>query len=278
MDFNTKNFLRFKLIKIKNLYVDKKFDALIKESTDYLKISPNEVNVRFMRSKAYRHKGMFKEAIEDLNYNLSLDNNAHSIVELYYIYYFLNMYNEAIKLLPELYKNKYINATSLAISEAVMKKQLGIPFRTKSNYAIEQINNYNKEVTLNHIINNHQKEYIEEKSMFHNNVDINYLFEILTEKIKDSKKANIEEMLEVHYFAISNIGQDRHNICNFIKVIVIPNTNNIISIYPVNNIFDSNFINLECDRSKLFKEVENKVKTISRIDKFNNRYNKRNKL
>ena len=100
---------------------------------------------------------------------------------------------------------------------------------------------------------------------------INYLFEILTANLKNSKKANIEEMLEVHYFAVSNIGI-YNDVCNFVKVVVIPNTTNIISVYPVDNIFDSSFNNLEYDRSKLFKE-ENKVKKLSRIDKFNQKYN-----
>lgn len=270
MDFNTKNYLRHKLIKIKDLYVNKKYDALIKETTIYLNISPNELNVRFMRAKAYRYKGMFNEAIEDLKYNLTLNENAHSIVELYYIYYFLNMYEEALELLPDLYKNKYINATSLAVSEAVMKKKLGIPFKTRSNYAISQINNFSKEMTIEHIINSHQKE-LEGKSQFHSNVDINYLFNIVTENLKNSKKANTEEMLEVHYFAVSNIGI-YNSVCNFIKVVVIPNTNNILSIYPVDNIFDSEFINLDYDRSILFKE-DNKVKSLSRIDKFKQKYN-----
>lgn len=270
MDFNEKNFLRLKAIKIKDLYVNKKYDSVIKESTSYLDIKPNEINIRFMRAKAYRFKEMFKEALEDLKYILKSNENAHSIVELYFIYYFLNMYQEALELLPELYKNKYIKPASLAISEAVMKKKLGIPFKTKGSYVINQINNFDKEFTIRHVVENHQGE-IEGKSKFHNNVDINYLFDVVTENLKNSKKANMDEMLEIHYFAISNIGI-YNNVCNFVKVVVIPNTTNIISIYPVDGVCDSKFINLEYDRSKLFKE-NNKVKKISRIDKFKQKYN-----
>lgn len=271
MNYNTKSFLKYKLIKIKDLYINKKYDALIKEASAYLNISPNEINVRFMRAKTYRNKGMFKEAIEDLKYNLKFKDNAHSMAELYYIYYYLDMYKEALELLPQLYKNKYINATSLAVSEAVMKKKLGIPFKTKSNYAINQINNFDKQLSIEHIIAGHQKD-VEGKSQFHSNVDVTYLFDMVTQNLKNSKKANIEEMLEIHYFAISNIGSDEHNVCNFVKVVVIPNTNNIISIYPIDNVYDSEFTNLEFDRSNLFKE-DNKVKKISRIDKFKQKYN-----
>lgn len=270
MSFNTKKQLISKMIKIKELYINKKYDAVIKEATSYLNVSANEMNVRFMRAKAYRHKGMFNESIEDLKYNLKLNENAHSIVELYFIYYFLNMYNEALELLPKLYENNYIKASSLAISEAVMKKKLGIPFKTRSNYVINQINNYNKENTINHVVENHQNE-VEGKSQFHSNIDIDYLFEVLVENLKNSKKANIEEMLEVHFFAVSNIGL-YNNVCNFVKVVLIPNTTNIISIYPVDTVYDSKFINLEYDRSKLFKE-DNKVKNLSRVDKFKQKYN-----
>ena len=79
-------------------------------------------------------------------------------------------------------------------------------------------------------------------------------------------------MLEIYYFGVSNIGYINNINCNFIKVVVIPNTNNIISMYPTNEV-DYNYIsNLNIDYDKLF-ERNNKVKTISRIDKFNKRYN-----
>ena len=79
-------------------------------------------------------------------------------------------------------------------------------------------------------------------------------------------------MLEIYYFGVSNVGYINNTNCNFIKVIVIPNTNNIISMYPTNEA-DYNYIsNINIDYDKLF-ERNNKVKIISRIDKFNKKYN-----
>lgn len=60
--------------------------------------------------------------------------------------------------------------------------------------------------------------------------------------------------------------------CDYIKVVVIPGTFNIVSMYPINLIEASSIKNLECDYNKLFNKNEYKVKKICAIDKFNKRY------
>ncbi len=276
MKFNEKNEQKDRLIRIKNLYVNKKYDALIKEATIYLSITPNELNVRFMRSKAYRKKEMYEKAINDLNYNLSLGENDHSLVELYFLYYYLNMYEKALELLPRLYERRVIVATSLVISEIVMKKSMGMSVKTKeNNYVINQINNYDENIALKHISKHAANMPVisdTKSSRFNENLNLKYLYDIVTDNIKNSKKANVQEILEVHYFSVPNVGYSMNSVCHFIKVVVIPNTNKIISIYPIDNIYDSKFIHLDCDRDKLFKETQ-KVKTNSKIDKFKKRYN-----
>lgn len=261
-------------MKIKELYKNNKYYALVKEATLYLELYPNDVQVRFMRAKVYRHLSKFEECIDDLKYNLSFDEQGYSLTELFYVYYYLNMYEEALKLLPILYENRIINAHSLSISELVMKKQLGIEVNVKKgarcDYIKEQILDYNEDVVLEHI--NEHKYNKEEKCRFNDNVNLNYLFNLIRSNVDNTKKSNTEEILEVHYFPISNIGYDDNSICNFVKVVVIPNTNNIISMYPINQV-DANYItNIEIDYDKLLMR-ENKVKTLSRIDKFNKKYN-----
>ena len=277
MNFELRNEQKNRLLKIRELYINKKYEALIKEANIYLNIYPNEINVRFMRAKAYRKQEMFKEAIKDLKYNLSLEDNEHSLVELYYLYYYLNMYKEAIELLPKLYDSRSIIATSLVISEKIKKKSLGIPVKTReNNYTINQINNYSDEAAIEHIklhTEDVQNNDVKKRSRFKENINIKYLYDIVRKSINNAKKANVQEILEVHYFAISNVGYSDNNTCNFIKVVVIPSTNNIISIYPVDDILDSKFMHLECDRNKLFEKKEEKVKTKSRIDRFKERYN-----
>lgn len=277
--FEERNYKKNEYIKIKSLYVNKKYKALQKEATKYLEKFPDDINVRFMRAKTFRYLNLFDEAINDLKYNLSFGYDCHSLTELYYIYYYLNMYNEALELLPSIYENKCINAYSASITELVMKKTLGMNMKIKKgancDYIRYQILNYDKSIALEHI-NQHINENINSmdnmKSCFSNNVDIEYLFELVRQNIDNSKKVNTEEILEIHYFAVNNIGYINEFPCNFIKVIVIPNTNNIINMYPTIDA-DYNYIsNLDCDYSKLFKSNNEKVKSNSQIEKFNKKY------
>jgi len=273
---NDKKFYQKKLyIKVRELFVNKKYNSLIKEATNYLELFPNDVNVRFMRAKTYRKLEMFDEAINDLKYNLALDDNSHSITELYFIYYHLNKYEEAIELLPDIYSKRCINAYSVSISELVMKLQLGIEIKVKKDakcdYIRSQIFNYSTTASLSHIQQSHITEIAENTSSFNEGINLDYLFNLIRNNLKIGKKANVDEMLEIYYFGISNIGQFNNESCNFVKVVVIPNTDNIITIYPTNSV-DVNYISMiDVDYNKLFNKKEEKVKRLSQIDKFNSR-------
>lgn len=274
--YNDEKFYQKKqYIKIRNLFSERKYNSVIKEATNYLDIYPNDKNIRFMRAKSYRFLEIFDNAINDLKYNLQDKDDTYSLTELYFIYYYLNMYKEAMDLLPLLYEKRCINAYSVSISELVMKKQLGIDIRLRKDvncdYIRTQIFNYSSYMALNHIQENHINT--EEHSCFNKDIDLNYLFKTVREEVKNSKKVNTEEVLEIHYFGVSNIGYINNNICNFIKVVVIPNTNNVINIYPIFAVNCDYTSNLNCDYSKLFKKEE-KVKSLSQIDKFNKRYRK----
>lgn len=262
-------------IKIRDLFKGGKNKSVIKKATEYLDLFPDDIQVRFMRSKCYRNLEMFDEAIKDLKYNLTLELNQHSLASLYFIYYYLNRYEEAINLLPLIYETRCINAYSVSISELVMKKQLGMEIKVKdsvyNDYIKRQILNYSEKESFNKV-SRRENENIKNVSAFNENINLKYLFDVVKNSIKESKKVNKEEMLEIYYFGVSNIGYIDNTNCNFIKVVVIPNTNNIISMYPTNEV-DFNYIsNINVDYDKLV-EKNNKVKTISRIDKFNKRYN-----
>lgn len=262
-------------MRIKKLYKDKKYSSYEKEASKYLEKYPNDVIVRFMRARSYRKLNRFDEAIEDLKYNLTLEDNDHSLLELYFIYYYLNRYEEALELLPLLYERRPINAYSVSISELIMKKQLGIDIKVrkgdKCDYIRSQIFNYSTDLALSHL-EKHINTTEESISRFNDELNLNILFNLVRQNIKNSKKVNTEEILEIHYFGIANVGYFNNQPCNFIKVVVVPNTNNIISMYPTNDV-DYNYVsNIEFDYNELFNKQEGKLKRLSKIDKFNNRY------
>jgi tetratricopeptide (TPR) repeat protein len=266
------------------LYNNKKYKEVVNSVDKYLKLDFTSEkyihNMRFLRAKSLRYLGRFDEAILELKaLEKSEKNAAYSALELFYIYYFLNRYEEALELLPKLYneKTKYISNHTLLIMELVMKKQLGIPVSykkgTRSDYMKEQIMNYSSEKALQHI-KNHKYEAVSYNihSQFNDSVDIEYLMECVKKDIINSEKRNRIDALEVHYFSVSGVGYDDNSICNYLKVVVCPNTTNIITMYPFSNIENENVRILNCDRNKLFKKEDNE-KNVSRINKFNKRFN-----
>ena len=84
----------------------------------------------------------------------------------------------------------------------------------------------------------------------------------------------MKSSLDIYYFGLSGIGFDRNgDVSNYIKVVVIPGTNNIITAYPVSSV-DCEVVNIDYDRNKMFSKTSDKQKTLSQIEKFNKRYSK----
>ena len=281
--YKESNLMHFEKLKeykiIKQLYYDKKYSMFINQATKYLEDYPKNIEMRFMRAKVYRKLKLYDDAISDLKYILSIEVNNYALTEIYFLYYYMHMYKEAIELLPFLYETRCINTYSLSISELVMKKELGIHMRVskgdKCDYIRTQIFNYSTKLAIEHIKchNIDSMENQKDKSYFNDNVNIDYLYEMVTENIDNNKKVNTDEILEIHYFSTPSIGIYHDEICNFIKVVVVPNTNHIITMYPTNHVEPEFITYINYDDSKLFiKKEKEKVKSISRIDKFNTKY------
>lgn len=280
--FENNQIRKEKSVEIKNLFFKEKHDSVIKYATKYLDECPNDVIIRFMRAKTYRILKRFDEAIDDLKYNLSLGYNDHSITELFFIYYFKGMYKEAFELIPILREHKNLKLESLDLFEFIIRHNLGLEKNRNSvvkfNYVTSQIIKYDEKNAISHI-----KCHLDgnkNKSLFYTNIDIEYLYYLVRDNINDSNKANMDEVLQVHHFTIPNIGYNDSGICNCLKVIVVPMTNNIISMYPVSYYQADVDDCFEYDHDKLFKKKENdepKVKRLSKIDKFNQRYGRDNK-
>lgn len=269
---------------VTNLYKSRRYKDVIDKVDKYLSLNFEndryKHNMRFMRAKSLRYLGNFDEAIAELQALAALrSEDQYVVLELLYIYYFLNRYEEGLKLIPILYKmeNKYVSNQTLSIMELVMRKHLGLPASFKkgfrSDYIKSQIVNYNEELALEHIKSHNHEEYsYHGHSRFNENVDVKYLMDKVKEQLNNSEKINIIDIMEIHCFAVSGIGYDEKSICNYVKVVVCPNTNNIIAMYPFAYVGKGNIKLLDCNMDKLFKK-EIKEKTNSRIDKFNKRFN-----
>ena len=257
-------------IDIKELNAKGKYKEVVKYSTKYLEMQVPEGikcdKVKFMKARALRELERFDEAIELLK---NESNNPFFALELFFIYYYLNRYEEALELLPLIYEydNKDIKNYSLSIMELVMKKHLGLDTTFKEGGYGDSIKNqivdYDEELALAHIRSHsfYKAEDSGMKSYFNENVDVEYLIEVIRENLKTSKKVNKNENLEVHYFLVPNIGTYKDTKCNYIKVILVPGTSNIISAYPASYTEASNIPILNCDYDRLLGKNQ-KVKSL----------------
>ena len=263
--------------KLKELFINNKYDSFLKEANKYLEEYPSDINTRFMRAKVLRSNKLFEEAISDLKYILNIQIDVYALDELFFTYYYLNKYSEALELLPVLYSYGNIKQSSLRIIELIMKKQLGIEMPIvmvdKCEYIKSQVLDYSSQSAIKHILehktDNEDNEYV--TSYFKENINIEYLFKTIRENIKKCEKLNACETLDVYILSVSNVGYDKNNVCNYVKVVVIPNTDHIVTMYPIDNISNDCINNIDIDYDQIYKK-KLKVKSISQIDKFNKRY------
>ncbi len=98
------------------------------------------------------------------------------------------------------------------------------------------------------------------------------LYSHIVPKISESKKTFDYIFADRYFFRIKNIGVslDGKRTTDILKVITFPNTNRIITMYPVGSRLKDNTIINECDFNKEEKEYT-RVRT-SQIDKFNKKW------
>ncbi|MBO5347387.1 MAG: hypothetical protein J6A45_04565, partial [Lachnospiraceae bacterium] len=115
--------------------------------------------------------------------------------------------------------NKPIANQSLYIAELITKKQLGQSLPKNKNddklfYLRDQIINYDNDLAVEHIKQHFEKQDEKNHACFKSNIDIEYLMECVKENIKNSSKKISNEICEIHYFLVSNIGYNNNGNCN----------------------------------------------------------------
>lgn len=240
----------------------------------YKKIDTDEKIKKINLGKIELLKGNFELADEYLS-NLDVDNyDINMFYEEYYILALaklrVNKYDEVLKILDLFYENinkheieqmKFkLDRIRLYIN-SIKKEKID---QSTLAYTEKQIVSYSKKSALKHIYKHHVVEPRESK--FNENIDIKELFE----NIKDMlSKDNViyDSLFDKYIIKYPNAGYDKdnHNI-NQMLVITLPNTKNILTMYPYDG-SESMFV-LE----ELEEKEKPKVKRLSQIEKFNKKY------
>ena len=176
---------------IRNLYDNRKDKRFLIEVNNFLRKYPDDESAHFMRGRIYKDQERYDEAISDFKLANRRNNNLYAIEELFFTYYYLRMYKEALELIPSLRMSNYITPKNIKIMSLVMKKELGIlnthdKFNI-SDYSEYQILDYSKDDTYNHI-KTHNHDSQKDKSKFKCNININYLFDLVNDSLPLAKE------------------------------------------------------------------------------------------
>ena len=232
--------------------------------------------------------GKFEEAEELLNelefmcsndksFNNSVDNKNIRKLKI-------NIISTKIRLLS--YKEKYKEIEELYLQHEQELKELDIEIerlifycRKKLNrpinanpqtysYIYRQINEYSERDFLDHI-RKHLKEYNYDsnQSVFNYNFPLNEILIEIKKHIPGEKKLYPYLYADLYIFKYDACGIENNKIANYFKVICFHNTSDIITMYPINCSEEFPYIDLN-----YLMQKDTKPKVLSRIDRFNKRY------
>ena len=168
-------------------------------------------------------------------------------------------YLEALKIINSELKNNREVDEKLILA---LSKELNVFFDYDYNdislvYRNKQILDYDEESTINHIIERHFNGI--EKSNFNKNLDPYMLFnEAKTMLAKENKVKNLA-FNDIYIIPYSNIGEYGEE---YLKVVTLPNTKNIITMHPLitdMDVEDEDVIETKKKLSKKFKDITKKI-------------------
>lgn len=166
----------------------------------------------------------------------------------------------------------------LQIGDAIVfycQKKLGFKLKTNkkhSSYIFKQINNYNENTFKEHI-KKHMSDYVmnmnePSNGIFCSSFPINEVIEEIKKYIPSNKKICSGFYDDEYTFKYNMNGRSKYKITDYFKVVCFHNTSDFITMTPA---LDCDTL-LYVDLNYLVKNEEYKVKKLSQIDKFYQKY------
>ena len=135
---------------------------------------------------------------------------------------------------------------------------------TDNLYSINQIRNYSRDEAINHILTKHFNMHDFNSKIIKNEEDFIKLFNIIENSLNIKNKL-VRGFFDSYIIRYDKIGYHTDS-TDFIEVICVPNTYNIITMYPSGKYREIHDKMIEIDKSK--------TKKLSQVDKFYKRYGK----
>lgn len=270
---------------IKEIINQGQFQTAIRKINEFLKTYGDDIEILYLYGKLLRKTDNVEHAISVLKrakdiINVTEDFSFANAIntELFKVYFINDYYKEAYNLLQEchnmqLYIRDYTNTHNLpSVDEfkRIVEVRLGIYQETGDESSIiKKVLYYDRDLALNHV-KKHLVEidYTYKQHSLFNDIDIEKLFKLTEENLKSAKKIQRFSFHDLYMFDFYRIGQD---CSDKLQVVTNKGTNEIISMYPTTS-------NIKCFVNgnlyeQYFGSEPTKTKVLSRIDKFNKRYN-----
>ena len=268
---------RIKLVKnIKELNQKQKHVLVMRESIKFFEEYGYDIEVLLYYGIALRKNGFYNEAINCFTKMISLQNEEENYlyynsarIELFKAYYMIDNYEKAYELW-DFTQTRLNHQTERHIYnlDFILKMKLGLE-HDEVNEKNMHIINYKKSFGLEHI-----EKHIKD---FSNNINISDVFDLAMKEISVSRKFPLFSTNDVYLYNFPNIGVHGEYI---LKVVTNKGTNEIITMYPteIENEYKDKINYKSFLNNNLYEEYinkkESKVKKLSQIDKFKNRFKK----
>lgn len=260
---------------------NRKLDRAMKELANYLESYPYDTTARTRYASLLLGCGRIDEAeiiINETEFTKKTTNKVrYELLKLKIkILCYQNKYEECYKLFVEndnLFKNYLVDYYSHLV---FFKTRLSLPIVEEeyyNSYTVEQLIAYSEESAIEHI-KEHVDSFDTKETSFSSDFPVDEVYYKLRNILPiDTKWCRHSGMIkDIYIFRFDGSGRGYRKVTNYIKVVCIKDTNDIITMYPYHN--DYNLpaidINLKIDK----EEDAPKVKRMSQIDKFNQRYSK----
>jgi hypothetical protein len=161
---------------------------------------------------------------------------------------------------------------SFSCTELFLRKQLGILTENdyqRNGYLVSQIIEYSEERFFEHISKHQYFDCNDNVCQFEENFPLMDFYNKIKELISTANKINKGCLSQSYLFKYDCNGRVNGKMVDYIEVITLHETNEIITMYPYRNKENRDSIDL----TPIIEELP-KVKRISQIDKFNQRYSK----
>lgn len=217
-------------------------------------------------------KGDFDTALDYLakSQNRDLKPAYDTLIILAAIYFKTEKYAETLKCIDLLIEHYPAVALKSGISpvEILIRKKLNLPVKERESYLTygeKQAVEYSPKEALSHIKQRHGSKN-DQASNFSKDINITELFDEIKLQMTEETKVN-ENPMDIYEIDYKEVGYDQNgNIVNRIKVVALPGSFNILTMYPSDQ--------GQTIRQKDIKEKleQTKPKVHSRIERFNNRF------